>query len=92
MLQVVGYDRFVGEHAYYQLIELYRALRLYVNCFQPSMKLLVKQREGEKVRCIYAPANEYIPALKITARRQKDLDDCAILLPKTKIWTHKQAQ
>jgi hypothetical protein len=31
-----------------QLTELYRALRLYVNCFQPSMKLLSKQREGKK--------------------------------------------
>ena len=49
--QVVGYDRFVGEHAYRQLTELYRALRLYVNCFQPSMKLLSKQRDGKKVRC-----------------------------------------
>jgi hypothetical protein len=46
--QVVGYDRLVGEHAYRQLTELYRALRLYVNCFQPSMKLLAKQREGKK--------------------------------------------
>ena len=42
--QVVGYDRLVGEHAYRQLTELYRALRLYVNCFQPSMKLLRKIR------------------------------------------------
>jgi len=33
--QVVGYDRFVGEHAYRQLTELYRALRLYVNAFNP---------------------------------------------------------
>jgi tRNA C32,U32 (ribose-2'-O)-methylase TrmJ len=38
------------------------------------------------------PASEYILALKITAGRQKDLDDCAILLPKTKIRTRKQAQ
>jgi hypothetical protein len=28
--QVVGYDRLVGEHAYQQLRELYRALRLSV--------------------------------------------------------------
>ena len=28
----VGYDRLVGEHTYRQLTELYRALRLYVNC------------------------------------------------------------
>jgi hypothetical protein len=50
--QVVGHDRLVGEHAYRQLTELYRALRLYVNCFQPSMKLLSKERVGKKVRCV----------------------------------------
>jgi hypothetical protein len=54
--QVVGYDRFVGEYAYRQLTELYRALRLYANCFQPSMKLLSKQRDGKQVRCVYDPA------------------------------------
>lgn len=32
------------------------------------------------------------PVLKITAGRQKDLDDCAILLPKTKVRTRGQAQ
>lgn len=41
---------------------------------------------------IYAPDSEYILALKITAGRQKDLDDCAILLSNTKIQTRKQAQ
>jgi hypothetical protein len=33
----------VGEHAYWQLAEVYRALCLYANCFQPSMKLVTKQ-------------------------------------------------
>ncbi len=47
--QFVGYDRFSGEHAYRQLTELYRALRLYVNFFQPSMKLAAKQRDGSHV-------------------------------------------
>ena len=51
--QVVGYDRFTGEFSYRQLTEVYRALRVYVNCFQPSMKLQEKQREGEKVRRRY---------------------------------------
>ena len=41
---------------------------------------------------VNAPEVEYILALKITAGRQKDLDDCAILLPKTKIRTRQQAQ
>jgi hypothetical protein len=54
--QYVGYDRFEGERAYRQLVELYRALRLYINFFQPSMKLLSKQRDGSKVQRKYEPA------------------------------------
>ena len=41
---------------------------------------------------VYAPTSEYILALKITAGRQKDLDDCVILLSKTNIRTRQQAQ
>ena len=44
--QLVGYDRFEGADAYRQLAEVYRALRLYVNFFQPSMKLREKRRDG----------------------------------------------
>ena len=54
--QFVGYDRFEGEPAYRQRVERYRALRLYVNFFQPSMKLKEKRREGTHVRRSYAPA------------------------------------
>jgi hypothetical protein len=61
--QVVGYDRFAGELAYRQLTELYRALRVYVNCFQPSMKLQAKQREGSKVRRTYDQAQTPIQRL-----------------------------
>jgi hypothetical protein len=52
----VGFDRFEGELAYRQLGELYRALRLYVNFFQPSMKLKTKRREGSSVRRSYDQA------------------------------------
>jgi hypothetical protein len=45
--QVVGHGRLVGEHSYQQLDQLYRALHWYVNYFQPSMKLVSKQVEGE---------------------------------------------
>src|SRR5436305_5499052 len=61
--QVVGYDRVVGEHAYRQLTELYRALRLYVNCFQPSMKLQLKQREGEETALRLRPSQNSSPTL-----------------------------
>lgn len=54
--QLVGYDRYEGEVAYRQLAELYRAARLYVNFFQPSMKLVTKQREGSKVQRKYDAA------------------------------------
>ncbi len=54
--QVVGHGRLMGEHAYRQLDELYRALHWYVNCFQPSMKLVSTQVEGRKIRRIYDAA------------------------------------
>lgn len=53
---LVGYDRFEGEAAYRQLAELYRAVRLYVNYFQPSMKLRTKHRDGARVRRTYESA------------------------------------
>ena len=64
--QVVGYDRLVGEHAYRHLTELYRALRLYVNCFQPSMKLLSKQRDEKKVRYVYDSAKTPLQRLLLS--------------------------
>ncbi len=54
--QLIGYDRFEGLRAYKQLNELYRAVRLYVNFFQPSMKLQMKHREGYKVQRSYDSA------------------------------------
>ena len=54
--QLVGYDRYEGEVAYRQLAELYRAVRLYVNFFQPSMKLQNKQRHGSRVKRCYDQA------------------------------------
>lgn len=54
--QLVGYDRFEGQRAYRQLTELSRAVRLYVNFFQPSMKLHTKRREGSRVHRTYDAA------------------------------------
>jgi hypothetical protein len=79
--QVVGYDRLVGEHAYRPLTELYRALRLYINCFQPSMKLLAKQRGGKKVRYVYDPAKTPLQRLLLSgalpAHKQQELTEVA---------------
>src|SRR6202165_5272440 len=79
--RLVGYDRLVGEHAYRQLTELYRALRLYVNCFQPSMKLQAKQREGKKVRYVYdlakTPLQRLILSGVLPAQKQQELLEVA---------------
>jgi len=75
--QVVGYDRFSGELAYRQLTELYRALRVYVNCFQPSMKLQTKEREGSKVRRRYdqaqTPMQRLLASGILSAHKQQEL-------------------
>lgn len=47
--KIVGYDRFEDQQAYKQMMQLYRAVRLYINFFQPSMKLQKKRREKSKV-------------------------------------------
>src|SRR5207244_1815406 len=49
----VGYERFSGMVAGQCLAQLFQAVRLFVNYFQPSFKLLSKTREGAKVKKIY---------------------------------------
>lgn len=51
--RVVGYDRYSSKMAYQALARLYDILRLYVNFFQPSMKLIGKTRQGAKVHKEY---------------------------------------
>jgi hypothetical protein len=75
--QVVGHGRLVGEHAYRQLDELYRALHWYVNCFQPSMKLVSKQVEGRKIHRIYdaakTPLQRVLLSGVLSAPQQQEL-------------------
>lgn len=49
----VGYERYTGLVAGQCLAQLYQAVRLYVNNFQPSFKLKTKTREGAKVKKQY---------------------------------------
>ncbi len=49
----VGYSRFSGLIAGQCLARLYRMIRLYVNFFQPSFKLLSKTRDGARIRKTY---------------------------------------
>ena len=62
----IGYDRFEGLQPYQILTALYVQLRLYVNFFQPSLKLLEKTREGSKVFKKYDQAQTPYQRLKAT--------------------------
>lgn len=76
--QLVGYERFAGMQAYKQLNELYRATRLYVNFFQPSMKLKTKSRDGAKVQRIYdaarTPVNRLLERKILSDEKQTNLE------------------
>jgi hypothetical protein len=54
--RLVGYDRYEGIGAWRALRALYGVLRLYVNFFQPSMKLLSKERMGGRTKKRYDSA------------------------------------
>ena len=73
----VGYDRFSGVVAGQALARLYQNVRLYVNYFQPSFKLIEKERQGAKVRKVYdkplAPYNRLLSRPNIEESTKKRL-------------------
>jgi site-specific recombinase XerD len=75
--EAVGHARLVGVQAYHQLREVYRALRLVVNCFQPSLKLQVKIPEGEQIRRVYdaaqTPLQRLLASGVLSETLQRDL-------------------
>jgi len=46
--RLVGYGRLSGTQATQALAQLYASSRLYINFFQPSLKLIAKERVGNK--------------------------------------------
>jgi hypothetical protein len=54
--RLVGYDRYNSRAAYQCLGRIYDCVRLYLNFFQPTMKLLDKTRNGAKVHKVYETA------------------------------------
>lgn len=101
--RLVGYDRFEGVEAWRDLSALYRVLRLYVNFFQPSLKLLEKHRDGAKTTKKYDRAQTPYQRLLASAsipeerkavlrRRYEELDPVALLSEmerlQDRLWQH----
>ncbi|MBO0783758.1 MAG: tyrosine-type recombinase/integrase, partial [Ktedonobacteraceae bacterium] len=82
--QFVGHDRLAGQQAYQQLRELYQTLHLYVNCFQPSMKLQSKHHDGTRVCRVYDPAKTPLQRLllseTLSCARKQALREIALAL------------
>ena len=79
MRRLIGYDRYTGLGAWRALIQLYEILRLYVNFFQPSMKLIEKQRRGARVKKRYdraqTPYQRILASDCLTKRKIEPIKD-----------------
>ena len=71
--RLIGYDRFEGLDAYNALSELYATLRLYINFFQPSLKLKSKIRDGAKVTKKYDKAKTPYQRLLISINISEEI-------------------
>src|SRR5271170_3796988 len=71
--RTVGYRRFEGLTAAAVLARLYRAMRLFVNFFQPSFKLAAKARDGAKVTKRYHPPATPCERLMADARTNEEV-------------------
>ena len=75
--RLVGYDRYTSKVAYQCLERLYDSVRLYMNFFQPTMKLVSKTRHGAKVNKAYdtarTPYQRLLEAGMLTEVKQQKL-------------------
>jgi len=75
--RLVGYDRYTSRAAYQCLARIYDGIRLYMNFFQPTMKLVSKTRHGAKVNKVYdtarTPYQRLLEAGMLTIAKQQEL-------------------
>jgi hypothetical protein len=75
--RLIGYDRYNSRAALEALNRTYDLLRLYVNFFQPVMKLVAKARHGAKVHKVYdtarTPYQRLLESGVLTEAKQQEL-------------------
>ena len=74
----VGYDRWETDQELVLLESIYDDLRLYINFFQPSLKLIAKERIGNKTIKRYDPAKT--PYQRVLQRKDISLEAKARLM------------
>lgn len=77
--RVIGYDRFSSKAAFKALDDVYTLLRLYINFFQPVLKLVGKTRNGAKVHKVYdtaqTPYQRLLKSGVLTEDKKRQLAD-----------------
>lgn len=75
--RLVGYDRYASKAAFQCLERLYYDVRLYMNFFQPTMKLYSKTRHGARVHRVYekaqTPYQRLLETGVLTEAKQQEL-------------------
>jgi len=76
--RVIDYDRFSSKEAFKTLDDVYTLLRLYVNFFQPVLKLVGKSRNGAKVHRVYdiaqTPYQRLLKSGALTEEKRRELE------------------
>jgi hypothetical protein len=82
--RTIGYDRYEGEPATAALNAVYEVLRLWINFFQPSMRLVAKQRVGARVHKRYdqarTPYQRVLDSPAVSAADKQTLHDLYLTL------------
>jgi len=75
--RLVGYERYISKASFECLRRVYDLVRLYINFFQPTMKLISKSRHGAKVHKVYdiarTPYQRLVSAGILTEAKRADL-------------------
>ncbi len=75
--RLIGYDRYSSRAASEALNRVYHLIRLYVNFFQPVMKLVTKTRHGARVHKVYdraqTPYQRLLKAGVLTETKRQEL-------------------
>jgi hypothetical protein len=75
--RLVGYDRYASKAAFECLGRVYDLVRLYINFFQPTMKLVSKARHGARVYKVYdiarTPYQRLVQSGVLTEAKQAEL-------------------
>jgi len=75
--RLVGYERYASKASFECLGRVYELVRLYINFFQPTMKLVSKNRHGAKVHKVYdtarTPYQRLVQAGVLTEAKKAEL-------------------